>query len=121
MAERITSAAAANKPKLLDQVRNVIRGKHYSIRTEQAYIDWIKRFIIYHGKRHPREMAEEEVADFLTHLARDLNVAASTQNQALSALLFLYKEVLRDEIGWLERSSARKNLRSSQWFCRAAR
>ena len=95
MAERITSAAATNKPKLLDQVRNVIRRKHYSIRTEQAYIDWIKRFVIYHGKRHPQEMAEREVADFLTHLARDLNVAASTQNQALSALLFLYKEVLK--------------------------
>ena len=103
MAKRLTSAAASNKPKLLDQVRDVIRRKHYSIRTEQAYIDWIKRFIIYHGKRHPREMAEEEVADFLTHLARDLNVAASTQNQALSALLFLYKEVLRHEIGWLEK------------------
>ena len=78
----------AGKPKLLDQVRDVIRRKHYSIRTEQAYIDWIKRFIIYHGKRHPGEMAEEEVAEFLTHLARDLNVAAPTQNQALSALLF---------------------------------
>ena len=91
------------KPKLLDQVRDVIRRKHYSVRTEQAYIDWIKRFIIYHGKRHPGEMAEEEVAEFLTHLARDLNVAASTQNQALSALLFLYKEVLRHEIGWLEK------------------
>jgi integron integrase len=93
----------AGKPKLLDQVRDVIRRKHYSIRTEQAYIDWIKRFIIYHGKRHPGEMAEEEVAEFLTHLARDLNVAASTQNQALSALLFLYKEVLKHEIGWLQK------------------
>jgi len=91
------------KPKLLEQVRDVIRCKHYSIRTEQAYIDWIKRFIIYHGKRHPGEMAEEEVAEFLTHLARDLNVAASTQNQAPSALLFLYKEVLKQEIGWLEK------------------
>jgi integron integrase len=93
----------AGKPKLLDQVRDVIRRKHYSIRTEQAYTDWIKRFIIYHGKRHPGEMAEEEVAEFLTHLARDLNVAASTQNQALSALLFLYKEVLKQEIGWLQK------------------
>ena len=90
MAERITSPAASNKPKLLDQVRDVIRRKH-SIRTEQAYIDWIKRFIIYHNKRHPVEMAEEEVARFLTHLARDRDVAPSTQNQALSALLFLYK------------------------------
>ncbi len=92
----------ADKPKLLDQVRDVIRRKHYSIRTEQAYIDWIKRFIIYHGKRHPGEMGEEEVAEFLTHLARDLNVAASTQNQALSALLFLYREVLGVEMPWLQ-------------------
>jgi len=103
MPERILRTLPAGKPKLLDQVRDVIRRKHYSIRTEQAYIDWIKRFIIYHRKRHPGEMAEEEVAEFLTHLARDLNVAASTQNQALSALLFLYKEVLKHEIGWLEK------------------
>ena len=103
MAERVVRTPPAGKPKLLDQVRDVIRRKHYSIRTEQAYIDWIKRFIIYHGKRHPGEMAEEEVAEFLTHLARHLNVAASTQNQALSALLFLYKEVLKHEIGWLEK------------------
>jgi len=103
MSASVANRPSTNKPKLLDQVRDTIRRKHYSIRTEQAYIDWIKRFIIYHGKRHPREMAEEEIADFLTHLARDLNVAASTQNQALSALLFLYKEVLRHEIGWLEK------------------
>jgi hypothetical protein len=97
-----------DKPKLLDQVRDVIRRKHYSIRTEQAYIDWIKRFIIYHRKRHPGEMAEQEVAEFVTHLARDLDVAASTQNQALSALLFLYKEVLKHEIGWLEKVERQK-------------
>lgn len=103
MSARVVRMPPMGKPKLLEQVRDVIRRKHYSIRTEQAYVDWIKRFIIYHGKRHPGEMAEEEVAEFLTHLARDLNVAASTQNQALSALLFLYKEVLRHEIGWLER------------------
>src|SRR5205823_5872604 len=96
-------ASDRHKPKLLDQVRDVIRRKHYSIRTEQAYVDWIKRFIIYHNKRHPAEMADEEVAQFLTHLARDLNVTASTQNQALSALLFLYKQVLKQEIGWLEK------------------
>jgi integron integrase len=93
----------SDKPKkLLDQVRDVIRRKHFSIRTEQAYTDWIRRFILYHEKRHPREMAEAEVVDFLTHLARDGNVAASTQNQALSALLFLYKEVLKEDIGWIE-------------------
>jgi integron integrase len=103
MSDKVLRMGPAGKPKLLDQVRDVIRRKHYSIRTEQAYIHWIKRFILYHGKRHPGEMAEEEVAEFLTHLARDLNVAAATQNQALSALLFLYKEVLRHEIGWLEK------------------
>src|SRR5206468_4329554 len=96
-------ASTTHKPKLLDQVRDVIRRKHYSVRTEQAYIDWIKRFIIYHNKRHPAGMAEEEVAQFLTYLARHLHVAASTQNQALSAVLFLYKEVLKQEIGWLEK------------------
>ena len=78
MPDRVERMPRTDKPKLLDQVRDVIRRKHYSIRTEQAYIDWIKRFIIYHGKRHPGEMAEEEVAEFLTHLARHLNVAAST-------------------------------------------
>jgi integron integrase len=95
--------SAGHKPKLLDRVRDIIRRKHYSIRTEQAYVDWIKRFIIYHNKRHPTDMAEEEIAQFLTHLARDLNVASSTQNQAVSALLFLYKEVLEQEVGWLEK------------------
>jgi len=92
-----------HKPKkLLDRVRDVMRLKHYSIRTEQTYCDWIVRFIRFHGKRHPSELREEEVTAFLTHLARDGNVAASTQNQALSALLFLYKQVLEQEIGWLE-------------------
>ena len=75
------------KPKLLDQVRDVIRRKHFSIRTEQAYIDWIRRFILFHHKRHPREMAEPEVTEFLTHLARDGHVAASTQNQHVKASL----------------------------------
>src|SRR5216117_692046 len=103
MPTTIASSRLANKPKLLDQVRDVIRRRHYSVCTEQAYIDWIKRFIIYHNKRHPAEMAEEEVAQFLTHLARDRDVAPCTQNQALSALLFLYKEVLKQEIGWLEK------------------
>jgi integron integrase len=91
-----------DKPKLLDEVRRVIRLKHYSIRTEQSYCEWIKRFILFSGKRHPKEMGEAEVTDFLSHLAADLNVAASTQNQALSAILFLYGEVLELELGWLE-------------------
>jgi integron integrase len=98
----LSGARDQNKPKLLDQVRDVIRRKHYSIRTEQAYVDWIRRFILYHNKRHPREMAEAEVSDFLTHLARDAHVAGSTQNQALSALLFLYQQVLKQEVGWID-------------------
>jgi integron integrase len=102
MPPMLRAAARPNKPKLLDQVRDVIRRKHFSIRTEQTYVDWIRRFILFHNKRHPREMAEAEVTQFLTHLARDARVAASTQNQALSALLFLYKEVLNQQIGWLQ-------------------
>jgi integron integrase len=92
----------ADKPKLLDEVRRVIRLKHYSIRTEQSYCDWIKRFILFSGKRHPKEMGEAEVTAFLSHLASDLNVAASTQNQALSAILFLYGQVLDQKLGWLD-------------------
>ena len=80
--------------RLLDQVREQIRLKHYSIRTEQAYISWIKRFILFHDKRHPKEMGEPEIENFLSHLAQNMNVAASTQNQAFNALLFLYKQVL---------------------------
>lgn len=101
MPESLPADVIESKPKLLEQVRDVIRRKHFSIRTEQAYVDWIRRFIVFHKKRHPREMAETEVSEFLTHLAREGRVAASTQNQALSALLFLYKEVLKQEIGWL--------------------
>jgi len=88
-------------PKLLDQVRDRIRVKHYSIRTETQYVQWIKRFILFHGKRHPQEMGTTEVEAFLTHLAVDGHVSASTQNQALSALLFLYKEVLAIDLPWL--------------------
>jgi len=88
-------------PRLLDQVRDAIRAKHYSIRTEQAYLDWIKRFIYFHGKRHPAELAASDVEQFLTHLAVERNVAAATQNQAKSALLFLYKAVLGVELPWL--------------------
>ena len=90
------------KPKLLDQVRLAIRARHYSIRTEEAYVQWIKRFILFHNKRHPREMGTPEINAFLSHLAVANRVAASTQNQALSAILFLYKEVLGQEVGKLE-------------------
>ena len=88
-------------PRLLDQVRDAIRVRHYSLRTEASYLQWIKRFILFHKKRHPRDMGEQEITAFLTHLAVDKNVAASTQNQALAAILFLYKEVLKQELDWL--------------------
>ncbi|MDN5781464.1 MAG: integron integrase [Luteimonas sp.] len=89
-------------PKLLDRVRQRLRVKHYSVRTEQAYVGWIRRFILANGKRHPREMGEREVEAFLTLLATKGNVAAGTQSQALSALLFLYREVLKLELPWME-------------------
>lgn len=92
----------ATPPKLLDQVRDRVRLKHYSLRTEQAYVGWIKRYIIFHNKRHPEEMGKLELESFLTSLAVERNVSASTQTQALSALLFLYKEVLAQEFPWLE-------------------
>ncbi|MBE7459544.1 MAG: integron integrase [Zoogloeaceae bacterium] len=95
-------AKTSQAPKLLDQVRGKIRLKHYSIRTEQTYVDWIKRFILHFGKRHPRELGAADVEAFLTHLAVAGNVAASTQNQAKSALLFLYREVLETELPWLD-------------------
>ena len=85
-------------PKLLDQVRQAIRRKHYSIRTEDAYVNWIRRFILFHNKRHPAQMGKLEIESFLTDLAVNGKVAASTQNQAFSALLFLYKEVLQIEL-----------------------
>jgi integron integrase len=89
-------------PKLLDQVREVIRMKHYSIRTEQAYVDWIKRYIFFHNKRHPQEMGEDEIRSFISDLASKKSVAASTQTVALSALLFLYRDVLRKDLPYVE-------------------
>lgn len=90
------------KPRLLDQVRSVIRVRHYSRRTEEAYTYWIRQFILFHGKRHPLEMGAAEVETFLTWLAEKRNVAAATQNQALNAIFFLYRDVLQIEIGRLE-------------------
>jgi len=110
MAENPSSVSS---PKLLDQVRGKIRLKHYSIRTEQSYVDWIKRFILFHGKHHPKDLGAQEVEEFLTYLAVEGKVAASTQNQAKSALLFLYKAVLGVELPWLdnvERAKAPKRL-----------
>jgi len=85
--------------KLLDRVRNEIRKKHYSIRTEDAYCGWIKQFILFHDKKHPKDMGEKEISEFISFLAVKRNVASSTQNQALSAIVFLYKHVLRMELG----------------------
>jgi len=99
---QINSTPINPPPKLLDQVRDRIRVKHYSISTEKLYVQWIRRFILFNGKRHPAELGAAEVEAFLTHLAVDGNVSASTQNQALSALLFLYKEVLVMDLPWLE-------------------
>ena len=86
------------KPKLLDQVRAIIRAKHYSYRTEESYVNWIKRYILFHNKRHPQKMGENEINQFLTHLAVNRKVSASTQNQALCAIIFLYKHVLKIDI-----------------------
>ncbi|GGI53578.1 integron integrase [Oxalicibacterium solurbis] len=98
----MTDSSLAPPPRLLDRVRERIRVLHYSIRTEKAYADWIKRFILFHGKRHPQEMGAEEITAFLSYLAVDRGVSASTQNQAKAALLFLYKEVLCIDLPWLQ-------------------
>lgn len=89
-------------PRFMDQVRHRLRVLHYAIRTEQAYVDWIRRYIIFHGKRHPSHLGAAEVTAFLTHLAAERHVSASTQNQAKAALLFLYKEVLSVDLPWLD-------------------
>jgi hypothetical protein len=94
--------AAGPPPRLLDRVCSAIRTRHYSRRTERAYVGWIRRFILFHDKRHAADMGGPEVTRFLTHLAVDEHVSASTQNQALSAVLFLYREVLRLELPWLD-------------------
>ena len=99
---REASPPAPRPPRLLDRVREAIRSRHYSRRTEKAYVHWIRRFIFVHGKRHPAEMGAAEVAAFLTSLAVQDKVAASTQNQVLSALLFLYREVFGVDLPWLE-------------------
>lgn len=91
-----------SSPRLMDQVRGALRVHHYSLRTEQSYLHWIKRFILFHGKRHPRDMGAQEIGAFLTHLAVSKDVSASTQNQALAAILFLYKKVLNIEPDWVE-------------------
>lgn len=101
-ADESAGVTEAKTPRLLDQVRARLRLKHYSLRTEQAYVGWIRRFILVNDKRHPREMGVAEVEGFLSTLATRGQVAAGTQNQALSALLFLYREVLSIELPWME-------------------
>lgn len=98
----ISVRASPSKPEFLEEVRRALRMRHYSIRTEQTDLDWIRQFMVFHGKRHPNEMGEVEVGAFLTHLAADHHVAASTQNQALSALLFLYEQFLQRKLGFLD-------------------
>src|SRR2546421_9486440 len=97
----LPAAPKQSKPKLLDQVRQLMRLRHYSLRTEEAYVSWIRRYILFNGKRHPRELDEKHVSQFLTDLAINGRVAAATQNQALNALLFLYKEVLQRELEFI--------------------
>jgi integron integrase len=99
---RKSSAESPDKPSLLDRVRLALKARHYSRRTEEAYVGWIKRFILHHGKRHPKDLGEPEVTGFLSSLATIEKVSSSTQNQALSALLFVYGEMLGKDLKWLE-------------------
>ena len=107
----VQPAQASPPPRLLAQLREAIRVRHYSIRTEDAYADWARRFILFHEKRHPRDLGALEVGAFLTHLAVNRQVSASTQNQAKSALLFLYREVLKVRLPWLDEIVVAKDRR----------
>lgn len=101
MDEGFANSESPRPPRLLEQLRDAIRRKHYSYRTEESYVHWVKRFIYFSGRRHPATLGEAEVTAFLNYLARERTVAAATQNQALSALLFLYKEVIGCPLPWL--------------------
>jgi integron integrase len=105
------SVHEVQKPRLMDRVRVAIRVRHYSRRTEDAYTHWIRRFVVFHGKRHPDELGNREISLFLASLATDGQVAASTQNQALSALLFLYTKVLQRDVGAVDRPVAKVPVR----------
>ena len=98
----MTSEEAPREPRLLDRVRSEIRVRHYSLRTEETYVNWIRRFILFHQKRHPSAMGAPEIASFVSDLAVKHNVAVATQNQALSAILFLYRDVLHDPMPWID-------------------
>jgi len=101
LGERRSVEEGGRCPRLLDQLRDSLRVRHFSLRTEEAYVDWVRRFILFHGKRHPKDMGVAEIQAFLTHLAVDRGVAPSTQNQAKAALLFLYRHLLNLELPWL--------------------
>ena len=103
-ASQVAILNAARPPRLLDQVRTAVRVRGFSLSTERTYVQWVRRFILWHGKRHPREMGAAEVQAYLNHLATDANVASSTQNQALAALLFLYRQVLEIDLPWIGRT-----------------
>jgi site-specific recombinase XerD len=111
----VATNAANEPPRLLDQVRESLRARHYSPRTEKAYVAWIRRFIIFHGKRHPETLAEPEIGAFLSSLA-EADVSSSTQNQALAALLFLYQQVLQRELAWLGNLVHANGPSTSPWF-----
>jgi integron integrase len=100
--EAVAGAQEAAPPRLLDRAREAIRRRHYSYRTEETYVHWMRRFVVFSGKRHPKDLGATEVTAFLNHLAQERQVAAATQNQALAALLFLYKEVLAQPLPWLD-------------------
>jgi len=104
------------RPKLLDQVRQAIKTLHYSPKTEESYVHWIKRFIFFHNRRHPVEMSEKEIAQFLSSLATELHVSVATQNQALNAILFLYRAVLRKRSGTLTVLFVQKGHTDCRWF-----
>ncbi len=114
----MTASPEPRKTKLLDHVREVIRFKHFSLRTEQTYVQWIKRFIIFHRKQHPETMGAAEVTKFLTDLAVNKNVAAATQNQAFGALVFLYREVLKQDLLWIEDIERAKRPPKCRWRSR---
>lgn len=109
-------------PKLLDQARYIIRRKHYSLRTEETYINWMKRYIFFHDKKHPKDMGVAEIEKFLTHLAVREKVSAATQNQAFNAILFLYREVLGISMEGQNISAIRAKKRlTSRLFCQEMR
>lgn len=102
MLNKNQSQSDKNKPKLLDQVKIKMRALHYSRRTEESYVNWIKRFILFHNKTHPDKLGKDDIRKFLNYLATERNVSASTQNQALQGILFLYKEIINKDVGWID-------------------